>query len=124
MKNTVLWDVTACGYCTKRRFGGSHSLDHHGGKEKRARTHKLLRNVSYNKSHTVLHPRRRHTFLDVSIEPWAVASKSMPVILCLILSVMDQARHTICMIGTNPDSSVVQLTRTPFILTAPTLCLV
>jgi hypothetical protein len=29
-KNVVFWDVTPCGSCTKRRFGGTYSLHYQG----------------------------------------------------------------------------------------------
>jgi hypothetical protein len=32
MKNGVFWDVTLCGSCKNRRFGGTLSLHHQGDK--------------------------------------------------------------------------------------------
>jgi hypothetical protein len=32
MKNAVFWDVTPCGSCKNRRFGGTHHLHLQGGK--------------------------------------------------------------------------------------------
>jgi hypothetical protein len=32
MKNGVFWDVTPCGSCKNRRFGGTYSLLHQGDK--------------------------------------------------------------------------------------------
>jgi hypothetical protein len=32
MKNAVFWDVTSCGSCKNRRFGGTYRLLHHGGR--------------------------------------------------------------------------------------------
>jgi hypothetical protein len=32
MKNVVFWDVTPCGSCKNRRFGGTCRLDKLGGK--------------------------------------------------------------------------------------------
>jgi hypothetical protein len=42
MKSAVVWDVTPCGSCKNRRFGGTYRLHHQGNKNKRAR------NVSNN----------------------------------------------------------------------------
>jgi hypothetical protein len=36
MKNVVFWDVTSCGSCTNRRFGGRYRL-YHDDKNRRAR---------------------------------------------------------------------------------------
>jgi hypothetical protein len=36
-KNSVLWDVTPCGSCKNRRFGGTYHL-HHQGDKNRAKT--------------------------------------------------------------------------------------
>jgi hypothetical protein len=44
MKNAVFWDVTPCGSCKNRRFGGTHRLHHQGEKHQRAKN-----NVSSNK---------------------------------------------------------------------------
>jgi hypothetical protein len=33
MKNGVFWDVTPCGSCKNRRFGGTQRLHHQGGGE-------------------------------------------------------------------------------------------
>jgi hypothetical protein len=35
MKNAVFWDVTPCGFCKNRRFGGIYRLHHQGGKKRR-----------------------------------------------------------------------------------------
>jgi hypothetical protein len=32
MKNAVFWDVTPCGSCKNKRFGGTYRLHHHGEK--------------------------------------------------------------------------------------------
>jgi hypothetical protein len=37
MQNAVLWDVTPCGSCKNRRFGGMERLYHQGDKNQRAR---------------------------------------------------------------------------------------
>jgi hypothetical protein len=37
MKNDVFWDVTTCGSCKLRRFGGTYRLRHEGDKNRRAR---------------------------------------------------------------------------------------
>jgi hypothetical protein len=37
MKNAVFWDVTPCGSCKNRRFGGTYRLHHHCGKNQLAR---------------------------------------------------------------------------------------
>jgi hypothetical protein len=34
MKNDVFWDVTPCGSCKNRRFGGTWHLHHHGDKNR------------------------------------------------------------------------------------------
>jgi hypothetical protein len=44
MKNGVFWDVTPCGSCTKRCFGGTQRLLYQGDAE-------FLRNVGSYKSH-------------------------------------------------------------------------
>jgi hypothetical protein len=36
-KNGVLWDVTACGSCKNRRFGGTYHLQRQRGKNQRAK---------------------------------------------------------------------------------------
>jgi hypothetical protein len=36
MKNGVFWDVTSCGSCKNRCFGGTYSLQHQGEKNLRA----------------------------------------------------------------------------------------
>jgi hypothetical protein len=33
MKNCVFWNVTPCGSCKNRHFGGTYSLLHHGDKK-------------------------------------------------------------------------------------------
>jgi hypothetical protein len=45
LKNCVFWDVTPCGSCKNRRFGGTQRLLHQGGA-------KFPRNVGSYKSHT------------------------------------------------------------------------
>jgi hypothetical protein len=37
MNNAVFWDVTLCGSCKKRRFGGTYCLHHQGDKNRPAR---------------------------------------------------------------------------------------
>jgi hypothetical protein len=37
LKNAVFWDVTPCGSCKNRRFGGTYYLHHYGEKNQRAR---------------------------------------------------------------------------------------
>jgi hypothetical protein len=37
MKNAVFLDVTPCGRCKNRRFGGTYRLHHQGDKNRRAR---------------------------------------------------------------------------------------
>jgi hypothetical protein len=34
LKNAVFWDVTPCGSCKSRRFGGTWRLHHHGDKNR------------------------------------------------------------------------------------------
>jgi hypothetical protein len=41
--NAVFWDVTPCGSCKERRFGGTYRLHHQGDMNQRARN-----NVSCN----------------------------------------------------------------------------
>jgi hypothetical protein len=41
-KNAIFWDVTPCGSCKNRRFGGTQRLHHQGDKNR------LARNVSSN----------------------------------------------------------------------------
>jgi hypothetical protein len=43
MKNAVFWNVTPCGSCKKRRFGGAYRFHHQGDKNRRAKN-KLARN--------------------------------------------------------------------------------
>jgi hypothetical protein len=43
MKNSVFWDVTPCGSCKNRRFGGTYRLLHQGDKNRSTRN-----NVSRN----------------------------------------------------------------------------
>jgi hypothetical protein len=40
MENAVFWDVTQCGSCKNRRFGGTHHLHHQGDENRRARKHR------------------------------------------------------------------------------------
>jgi hypothetical protein len=47
MKYGVFWNITQCGSCKIRRFGGTQCLHHQGDKNQRART-----NVSSNKPPT------------------------------------------------------------------------
>jgi hypothetical protein len=42
MKNGIFWDVTLCGSCKNRRFGGTYRLQHQGDKNR------CSRNVSRN----------------------------------------------------------------------------
>jgi positive regulator of sigma E activity len=37
MKNAVFWDVTSCGSCESRRFGGTYRLHYQGDKNRHAR---------------------------------------------------------------------------------------
>jgi hypothetical protein len=37
MKNAVLWDITPCGSCNDRRFGGTYHLNYQDDKNRRAR---------------------------------------------------------------------------------------
>jgi hypothetical protein len=37
MKNVVFWDVTPCGCCMNRRFGGTYRFHHQGDKNRRGR---------------------------------------------------------------------------------------
>jgi hypothetical protein len=34
MKNGVFWEVTSCGSCKDRRFGGTYRLHHQGNKNR------------------------------------------------------------------------------------------
>jgi hypothetical protein len=36
MRNAVFWDVTPCGSCKNRRFGGTYRLHHLGYKKRRS----------------------------------------------------------------------------------------
>jgi hypothetical protein len=36
MENVVFWDVTPCGSCKDRRFGGTYRIHHQGDKNRRA----------------------------------------------------------------------------------------
>jgi hypothetical protein len=36
-KNVIFWDVTPCGTCKNRRFGGTYRLHHQGGKNRQVR---------------------------------------------------------------------------------------
>jgi hypothetical protein len=36
MKSAVFWNVTLCGSCKNRRFGGTYRLHHQGDKNRRA----------------------------------------------------------------------------------------
>jgi hypothetical protein len=64
-KNGVFWDVTTCGSCKNRRFGGvdsyccysylAESLHSQGDGDT------FLRNVGSNMNQSVLYPRRRHS---------------------------------------------------------------
>jgi hypothetical protein len=73
MKNVVTWDVTPWGSYTNRRFGGTYGIHHRGGRiralgtklEVTANSH---RNFGPIKSHTVSHPRRRHSSPIISLE--------------------------------------------------------
>jgi hypothetical protein len=60
MKNAVFWDVTPCGSCKNRPFGGTYL--HQDETNQRAHPDDggdaILRNVCSNKSHTS-YPRRR-----------------------------------------------------------------
>jgi hypothetical protein len=79
MKNCVFWDVTPCGSCENRRFGGTCRFRNQGDKigelgatlaaTSNRRTlrrntdgsDRFLRNIGSCKSHTVSHPRRRRS---------------------------------------------------------------
>jgi hypothetical protein len=88
MKNAVFWDVTPCGSCKNRRFGGKYCLHHQSKENHRARINisivlqllftanvvpssvichpndggdMFLRNVGSSKGLTVSHPRRRNS---------------------------------------------------------------
>jgi hypothetical protein len=37
MTNALFWDVTPCGSCKNRRFGGTYSLHYQGDKSRRPR---------------------------------------------------------------------------------------
>jgi hypothetical protein len=43
MKNAVFWNVTQCGFCKNRRYGGTHRFHHLSDKNRRARN-KVTRN--------------------------------------------------------------------------------
>jgi hypothetical protein len=43
VKNAIFWDVTQCGSCKNRRFGGTYRLHHQGDKNRPTRN-----NVSSN----------------------------------------------------------------------------
>jgi hypothetical protein len=42
MENAVFWDVTPCGSCKNRRFGGTYSLHHQGDQNRRARNNYVV----------------------------------------------------------------------------------
>jgi hypothetical protein len=46
MKNAVFWNVTPCGSCKNRRFGGMCSLHHLCGKNQRAKNDASINNWS------------------------------------------------------------------------------
>jgi hypothetical protein len=64
--NAVFWEVTPCGSCKNRRFGGTFASitkvtrigDSSPPDDEGAR---FLRNFSSYKSHTAQHPKRRHS---------------------------------------------------------------
>jgi hypothetical protein len=45
-KNAVFLDVTRCGRCRNRRFGGPYHLNHPGDKNRRARNNVSINNRS------------------------------------------------------------------------------
>jgi hypothetical protein len=45
MKNVVFWDVTPCGGCLNRRFGGAWRLHHQGDKNREAKKNVSPANV-------------------------------------------------------------------------------
>jgi hypothetical protein len=65
MKNAVLWDVTQCGSCMNRRFGGTATCSSWflacGFFNPKDGGDTFLRNVGSHKIHTAPHPRRRHS---------------------------------------------------------------
>jgi hypothetical protein len=53
MKNVVFWDVTPCGCCKNRRFGGTYRLHYRGGKVRRARKNVSSKHAAKKYSHIV-----------------------------------------------------------------------
>jgi hypothetical protein len=49
MKIAVFWDVTPCGCCKNRRFGGMYCLHYQGDKSQRARNNVIS---NYQPKHT------------------------------------------------------------------------
>jgi hypothetical protein len=42
MKNAVFWDVTECGSCKNKRFGGKHRIHHQGDKNRCVRNNVII----------------------------------------------------------------------------------
>jgi hypothetical protein len=85
-RNAVFWDVTPCGSCKNRRFGGTYRLHHRGGKNQRPRINvsskpRLWPAVGYSgiKPQRILAVRRRKHDSDVTRE---CSHSSAPGDLC------------------------------------------
>jgi hypothetical protein len=95
MKNSVFWDVTPCGSCKNRCFGGTHHLRHQGDKNWQAR-----KDVSSNKQpkDTVATwrniPRRQHS-------SWCIMSYTPGQLYLYLLYAGYQTGHKVI----NPENS-------------------
>jgi hypothetical protein len=64
VRNSVFCDVTPCGSCKNRLFGGLYRLYYQGDSNRRTRntvSDKFLLKVGAYKNHTTSHPTRRHS---------------------------------------------------------------
>jgi hypothetical protein len=71
MKNAVFWDVTVCGSCNNRRFGGTHRLHQQGDKNRRVRNNvSNRRTLRRNAMHFfVLFRRVRRLLVTANVAP-------------------------------------------------------
>jgi hypothetical protein len=68
MKNAVFWDVTLCGSCKNRRFGGTYRLHHKGDKNRRARNN-TIQQYTYNTLHKAFLSSVLRLLVTVNIVP-------------------------------------------------------
>jgi hypothetical protein len=82
MKNGVFFDVTMCGSCKNRRFGGTYRLHHQSGKNQRDMNNVVASsfNLSTLMMETIVPP--KCSFLQ---EPHFVTSQNMVVFLHIYL---------------------------------------